>query len=255
MPEQQANRPAPTAAMEAALAVLRSVAASKANVLIVGESGAARRRAAEELHRASPRAGQRLVTVRCIASLPEQLESALFGTVKGAFPGAVADRAGAARQADGGTLFLDEIHDMPLPTQIRLLRLVQSGSFSPVGAARVERVDVRFVSATSRDMAEEVAAGRFREDLYYRLCVVPVELPALEDRPAPPMPGAPATLAEAAAGADIVPLAVMERRLIRRALRHTNGDVPRAAALLEVNPSTIYRKLQAWRAAGIAEDA
>jgi two-component system repressor protein LuxO len=338
------------APMQAVYRTIESVAASKASVFITGESGTGKELAAEAVHRASPRAGRNFVALNCGAIPRDLLESEVFGHVRGAFTGASADREGAAKLADGGTLFLDEIGEMPLDMQVKLLRFVQTGTFSPVGSSRLERVDVRFVCATNRDPMLEVQAGRFREDLYYRLYVVPVELPPLRARgedvlliarhflaqfareegrgfhgfsppaeqalgqygwpgnvrqlqnvvrtivvlhdgdrveldmipravrrpdgaevdraevPPPaaavPAPGAAPAVAAARvvrpvaetaeeALAEIVPLAVMERKLILAALRHTGQDVPRAAALLEINPSTIYRKLQSWRAEGL----
>ncbi len=338
------------APMQAVYRTIESVAASKASVFITGESGTGKELAAEAVHRASPRAGRNFVALNCGAIPRDLLESEVFGHVRGAFTGASADREGAAKLADGGTLFLDEIGEMPLDMQVKLLRFVQTGTFSPVGSSRLERVDVRFVCATNRDPMLEVQAGRFREDLYYRLYVVPVELPPLRGRgedvlliarhflaqfareegrgfhgfsppaeqalgqygwpgnvrqlqnvvrnivvlhdgdrveldmipravrrpdgaegdraeAAPPAAAVPAPgvapavaaarvvrpVAEAAEEemAEIVPLALMERRLILAALRHTGQDVPRAAALLEINPSTIYRKLQSWRAEGL----
>ena len=402
-------------AMTAVYQVIRSVAASKASVFITGESGTGKELAAEAVHKASPRAGREFVALNCGAIPRDLLESEVFGHVKGAFTGATSDRQGAAKLADGGTLFLDEIGEMPLDMQVKLLRFVQTGTYSPVGSSRIERTDVRFVCATNRDPMLEVQAGRFREDLYYRLYVVPIELPPLRERgadviaiaqhflaqfskeekrkfrgfspdaeaallayswpgnvrqlqnvvrnvvvlhregdwveaamlpppvvrfgglpvgpvqavaapslPAAPLPAAlarplpdpivdelpppepewvevaplavaervrvaPAALApvaptplpvapvaapiaappaytppaytplssRAAPTADepeVVPLAVMERRLILAALRRTNSDVPRAAALLEINPSTVYRKLQNWRAEGLRDD-
>ena len=134
------------------------------------------------MHRASPRRGRPFVALNCGAIPRDLLESEVFGHVKGAFTGAVADRAGAAMQADGGTLFLDEITEMPLEMQVKLLRFVQTGTFQPVGSSRTERVDVRFVCATNRDPMVEVQEGRFREDLFYRLYVVPIDLPPLRAR-------------------------------------------------------------------------
>jgi len=346
--------------MQAAYRTIESVAASKASVFITGESGTGKELAAEAVHRASPRAGRNFVALNCGAIPRDLLESEVFGHVRGAFTGASADREGAAKLADGGTLFLDEIGDMPLEMQVKLLRFVQTGTYSPVGSSRVERVDVRFVCATNRDPMLEVQAGRFREDLYYRLYVVPVELPPLrargedvlmiarhfliqfareekrgftgysavaeqalaqyswpgnvrqlqnvvrnivvlhdgdrvehdmipqtvrrgaasfpDERPIAERPIAERPIAERRAvdrpvfdadapqaaprlvrpdaapeeeGTEVVPLAVMERRLILAALRQTGQDVPRAAALLEINPSTVYRKLQNWRAEGL----
>jgi two-component system repressor protein LuxO len=343
--------------------IIQGVARSKASVFITGESGTGKELAAEALHKASQRAGGPFVALNCGAIPRDLLESEVFGHVKGAFTGATSDRAGAARLADGGTLFLDEIGEMPLEMQVKLLRFVQTGAFSPVGASKPGKVDVRFVCATNRDPMLEVQAGRFREDLYYRLYVVPVELPPLRERgedvlligrhfltqfakeenrrfrgfspeaermlmaypwpgnvrqlqnvvrnivvlndaelvapemipppvnrpfaaeprllPASPpampraaVPEAPAAdiasmaepaaaeVAEAvhappevprpiAADIEIMPLAEMERRLVLAALARTEGDIPRAAALLEINPSTVYRKVSAWRKDGL----
>ena len=370
-----------SAPMQAVYRTIEGVAASRASVFITGESGTGKELAAEAVHKASPRAAKPFVALNCGAIPRDLLESEVFGHVKGAFTGATDNRIGAAKQADGGTLFLDEIGEMPLEMQVKLLRFVQTGSFQPVGASRTEKVDVRFVCATNRDPLAEVEAGRFREALYYRLYVVPVELPPLRERdhdsvliarallatlsreegkhfrgfspeaeqailvypwpgnvrqlqnvvrnvvvlhdgqvvepamlppmllraatrpaavpapapaavpvpvvaPAPPPPAPvvapppalalpvappPAPLPEALPPPALVPaytpppppppvyqqppprvepLAVMEKRLILAALEETNQDVARAAALLEINPSTVYRKLQAWKAAG-----
>jgi two-component system repressor protein LuxO len=347
--------------MRAVYDIIQSVARSKASVFITGESGTGKELAAEALHKSSQRAGGHFIALNCGAIPRDLLESEVFGHVKGAFTGATADRPGAASLADGGTLFLDEIGEMPLEMQVKLLRFVQTGTFSPVGSSKVTKVDVRFVCATNRDPMLEVQAGRFREDLYYRLYVVPVELPPLRDRgddvlliarhfltqfsreehrrfrgfspaaeamltaypwpgnvrqlqnvvrnivvlhdadqvgaemipppvnrpyshdprpvavavpeparaetaaaedpPEVPVPAA-AALSEPAgvpvamprpAGPDIeiMPLAEMERRLVLAALARTDGDIPRAAALLEINPSTVYRKVSAWRKDGL----
>jgi two-component system repressor protein LuxO len=357
-----------SAPMQAVYRTIEAVAASKANVFITGESGTGKELAAEAVHKASPRAARPFVALNCGAIPRDLLESEIFGHVKGAFTGATENRAGAAKMADGGTLFLDEIGELPLDMQVKLLRFVQTGVLQPVGASRAEKVDVRIVSATNRDPWAEVEAGRFREDLYYRLYVVPVEMPPLRERgedvlliarhflttfareegkrfrgfareaeaallgypwpgnvrqlqnvvrnivvlhdgerveramlpgmllrggtapravrveqpePAlagaaetppdlpppvavepPPPPGAPepvlATPERVSAIPSITltadsfePLAVIERRYILAALDHTGQDVPRAAALLGINPSTVYRKLTAWRAEGV----
>nr|WP_294550785.1 sigma-54 dependent transcriptional regulator [uncultured Rhodopila sp.] len=347
--------------MRAVYDIIQSVARSKASVFITGESGTGKELAAEALHKSSQRAGGSFIALNCGAIPRDLLESEVFGHVKGAFTGATADRPGAASLADGGTLFLDEIGEMPLEMQVKLLRFVQTGTFSPVGSSKVTKVDVRFVCATNRDPMLEVQAGRFREDLYYRLYVVPVELPPLRDRgddvlliarhfltqfareehrrfrgfspaaeatltaypwpgnvrqlqnvvrnivvlhdadlvgaemipppvnrpyahdprPAPPAVPEPARAAAAAAEdppempvpmaaalaepagvpagmsrpmapeIEIMPLAEMERRLVLAALARTDGDIPRAAALLEINPSTVYRKVSAWRKDGL----
>jgi two-component system repressor protein LuxO len=337
--------------MQAVYRTIENVAQSRASVFITGESGTGKELAAEAIHRASPRAQRRFVALNCGAIPRDLLESEVFGHVKGAFTGAVSDREGAAKLADGGTLFLDEIGEMPLAMQVKLLRFVQTGSFNPVGTAREEHVDVRFVCATNRDPMLEVKAGRFREDLYYRLYVVPLELPPLRDRGEdvlliarhflaqfsreekrsfrefdadaeavlrayrwpgnvrqlqnavrnvvvlndattvtaamlpPPLRAAPPGISlgtgnespDAASSSrvgiqpgtsppagetldapspdspsldlgDIVTLALMEKRLILAALARTDQDVQKAAVLLDISPSTIYRKLAQWKA-------
>ncbi len=262
------------------------------------------------------------------------MESEIFGHVKGAFTGAVADRQGAARAADGGTLFLDEICEMAPDLQTKLLRFIQSGGFQKVGSTKPERVDIRIVCATNRDPLAEVRAGRFREDLYYRLHVVPIHMPPLREREADvleiarhflaayateegkafrsfapeverrllahdwpgnvrqlqnvirnavvlhdgaevtadmlPRPFEAAASAPAAPGPALAipspspfpsvspppalapgpqairPLAEVERRAIEQAIAAFGGNMTKAAAALGVNPSTLYRKKQAW---------
>ncbi|MEI7610997.1 MAG: sigma-54 dependent transcriptional regulator [Rhodospirillaceae bacterium] len=326
------------AEMQAVYHTIESVAASKASVFITGESGTGKELAADAIHRASPRRGRPFIALNCAAIPKDLLESEIFGHVKGAFTGATSDRPGAAMSADGGTLFLDELCEMPLDVQVKLLRFIQTGTVQAVGGSKAEKVDVRFVCATNRDPLAEVEAGRFREDLYYRLHVVPLHLPALRDRDedsvliarhflkeysaeegrsftgfspeveavfraydwpgnvrqlqnvvrnvvvlhdgqlveprmlpeplksraaegfavaAPAATGAPAVAgpaapAPAAASAPTVmtirPLWLVEKELIQLALRHCDDDVPKAATLLEISPSTIYRKLQQWKA-------
>jgi two-component system repressor protein LuxO len=169
-------------AMQAVYRVLETAAQSRATVFITGESGTGKELAAEAVHRLSPRAAGPFVAINCAAIPRDLIESEIFGHVRGAFTGAVADRIGAAQAADGGTLFLDELCEMDLSLQGKLLRFIQSGTFQPVGSTQPRRTDVRFVCATNRDPLEEVRQGRFREDLYYRLHVVPVRLPPLRDR-------------------------------------------------------------------------
>lgn len=159
------------------------IARSNATVLLRGESGTGKEVLANWIQRASPRARKTYVKINC-GALPETLlESELFGHVKGSFTGAHADRDGLFKTADGGTILLDEIGEISTALQVKLLRVLQSGEFNAVGDSRMQRVDVRIVAATNRPLEEMVKAGTFREDLYYRLNVVPIVLPPLRDRP------------------------------------------------------------------------
>jgi len=321
--------------MQSVYRIIESAAPSRATVFITGESGTGKELCAEAVHAQSPRADCAFVALNCAAIPRDLLESEIFGHIKGAFTGALTAREGAASRADGGTLFLDEIGELPLDLQSKLLRFIQSGTFQPVGASREQQVDVRFVCATNRDPLEEVRQGRFREDLYYRLHVIPIQMPALRERghdvlriarallaecceeegksfdgfrpeveallmghvwpgnvrelanvirnvvvlnegpwveadmlPAPfgalregilpgasppqaMMPTLPAghgadSVTERAEDATIVPLWREEKRLIERAIVLCGGNVPRAAARLEISASTIYRKKQQW---------
>ncbi|RJF79317.1 sigma-54-dependent Fis family transcriptional regulator [Azospirillum cavernae] len=313
--------------MQAVYRTIESVAASRANVFITGESGAGKEVAAQAIHRASPRRSQAFIALNCAAIPKDLLESEIFGHVAGSFTGASGDRPGAAMLANGGTLFLDEICEMPFELQSKLLRFVQTGAVVPVGSGQETRVDVRFVAASNRDPLAEVQAGRFREDLYYRLHVIPLALPPLRDRgedvveiarifladyaqeegkslvgfapevearlraydwpgnvrqlqnvvrnivvlqdgpqvtldmlpsqvtgptrqagvaPSPPSQQAGPSVADGA----ILPLWRVEKDMIQRALRLCGDDVPSAALMLEISPSTVYRKLQQWRGSG-----
>ena len=313
-------------AMQSVYRIIDSAAPSRATVFITGESGTGKEVCAEAIHRQSPRRAAPFVALNCGAIPRDLMESEIFGHVKGAFTGAAAERVGAAGQADGGTLFLDEIGEMGMDLQTKLLRFVQTGTFQKVGGTKLESVDVRFICATNRDPLKAVAEGRFREDLYYRLNVIPIHLSPLRDRredvlplarhflsrfaaeegktfsglsseveailvdydwpgnvrqlqnvirnvvvlhPGGPVSAAmlPAPLntlkqassarpAVADAGqaasvehddsASVKPLWLIEKEAIERAIDRCDGNIPRAAALLEVSPSTIYRKRQAW---------
>lgn len=308
--------------MQAVYRTIDAVAASKASVFITGESGTGKELAASAIHKASPRRTRPFIALNCGAIPRDLLESHIFGHLKGAFTGAVNDQIGAGKAADGGTLFLDEIGEMPLELQVKLLRFIQTGEVQQVGSTKTEKVDVRLVSATNRDPLAEVKAGRFREDLYYRLHVVPLELPPLREREddvlllalhflrkfaaeehksfdafAPEtaalfrhydwpgnvrqlenlirtivvlhegamvtpamlpdlvradMPADNAALSASLpvstpSNAVIQPLWQVEKTAILAALDTTGQDVVRAAALLEVSPSTLYRKLQSWK--------
>jgi two-component system response regulator AtoC len=174
---------AESAAMRAALDVVARVAPHRTTVLLTGPSGTGKEVLAREIHRLSPRAEQPFVAVNC-AAIPEMLlESELFGHARGAFTGAVADHMGLFEQAAGGTLFLDEIGDLPQSLQAKLLRVLQDGEIRRVGDRASRRVDVRVIAATGRDLAADVQERRFREDLFYRLNVVAITLPALKERP------------------------------------------------------------------------
>ncbi|MFT5570665.1 MAG: two-component system repressor protein LuxO [Cyclobacteriaceae bacterium] len=305
--------------MQAVYRIIDSVAVSDATAFIVGESGTGKELAAEAIHEKSKRCNNVFHAINCAAIPSELMESELFGHVKGAFTGATSSREGAATIADGGTLFLDEICEMELDLQKKLLRFIQSGEFQKVGSNKIERVNIRFVCATNKDPMTEVREGRFREDLYYRLHVVPLQLPPLRERDDDVLILANTFLSEfakkekksfvtfdpkventllhydwpgnvrelqntiqnivvlnegsevsldmlpmqfrvgsrtetpsksiesQAESMDIEPLWLTEKHAIEMAIDQCDGNVNRAAALLEVAPSTIYRKVQSWK--------
>jgi two-component system repressor protein LuxO len=320
-----------SAPMQTVYKTIDSLAPSDATGFIIGESGTGKELVAEAIHALSDRAGAELVAINCGAIPGELMESELFGHVKGAFTGASSAREGAASVANGGTLFLDEICEMDLELQKKLLRFIQTGTFRKVGSNTLEKVNVRFVCATNRDPLVEVREGRFREDLFYRLHVVPLRLPPLRERDHDilliarhflqlynaqaakgfesfsaaaeeqllryPWPGnvrqlqnvvqqsvvlndgqrieldmLPTDVREGhidrmsgktdSIGEDpaprqgsgdrlamrraIEPLWVVEKRVIEAAIDACDGNINRAAGLLEVAPSTLYRKRQSW---------
>ncbi len=168
--------------MQKVFTVLRQVAPTNATVLVLGESGTGKELVARAVHLNSPRRERHFVAMNCAALSEGLIESELFGHTKGAFTGAVTAKEGRIVYADGGTLFLDEVGDMPLETQAKLLRVLETREVQPVGGNRTQKVDIRLVAATNRDLRAQVAKGRFREDLLYRLAVVTIELPPLRDR-------------------------------------------------------------------------
>ena len=168
--------------MQAIFEVIRRVAPTGVTVLITGESGTGKELVAQAIHSQSRRHAQRLVPVHCGAIPEELLESEMFGHERGAFTGAVTSRTGRFKLADGGTIFLDEVGDMSPKLQVKLLRVLENGQFEPVGSVATQQVDVRIVAATNRNLEEAVGDRQFREDLYYRLRVVPIEMPPLRAR-------------------------------------------------------------------------
>src|SRR3954466_4743797 len=169
-------------AINSIISTIEKVAQADSTILITGESGTGKELVARAIHENSPRANKPLVVVNCGAIPSELLEAELFGHVKGAFTGATQNRQGRFELAHGGTLFLDEVGDLPLHLQVKLLRVLQTRQFESVGSSRTVEVDVRIIAATNRELEEAVSKREFREDLYYRLNVIPCKIPALRER-------------------------------------------------------------------------
>ena len=224
-------------AMRRVVELAERVAPHPTTVLVTGESGTGKEVLARAIHRMSPRSGGPFVAVNC-AAIPEHLlESELFGHVRGAFTGATADRIGLFEEANEGTLLLDEIGDLPPPLQVKLLRVLQDGEIRRVGDTGTRRVDARVIAATARDLEADVRAGRFREDLFYRLNVVRLHVPPLRDRPADVEPLAAVLLRRAAARsgkrAELTPEAMAElrRHPWRGNVRELENAIERAVVL------------------------
>lgn len=311
--------------MQLVYQTIEQVSPSTAPIFISGESGTGKEVCANAIHQCSDRAEGPLIALNCAAIPKDLIESEIFGHKKGAFTGAVEDRDGAATMANGGTLFLDEIAEMDIDLQAKLLRFIQTMSFQRLGDSKIQEVDIRFVCATNKNALQEVEAGNFREDLYYRLNVINIDLPPLRSRDQDVLEIADAFLEQFAAAdkkeftgfdgeaaqamlshnwpgnirelqnmvrravvmqaggeitkdmlpellaqkpssknietptkteavtnqtlmSDIKPLWMIEKEAIEHAIKICNGGIPKAAALLDVSPSTIYRKIQAWEA-------
>lgn len=168
--------------MQDVFKLIQKVAATKGNILITGKSGTGKELVARAIHYHSPRQAKRFVAINCGAIVENLMESELFGHKKGSFTGAVRDKEGLFKVADGGTLFLDEVGEIPLHLQVKLLRAIETGEFIPVGDTIPQKVDVRIIAATNRNLEEEVEKGKFRDDLFYRLNVIEINLPPLSER-------------------------------------------------------------------------
>ncbi|MCB9729262.1 MAG: sigma-54-dependent Fis family transcriptional regulator [Deltaproteobacteria bacterium] len=227
-------------AMDSVVDALRKVARTDATVLLVGESGVGKEVAARALHRWSRRAEGPFVAVNAAALSDTLLESELFGHEKGAFTGATARRQGRLELAEGGTFFLDEVGEMKVELQAKLLRVIQERRFERIGGSRTLTADVRWVAATNRDLQAEIAAGRFREDLYHRLAVFPVRMPPLRERPRDVLPLADRLLGEVAAEVgrpglvlDPAARAALERHRWPGNVRELRNALERAAILAD----------------------
>jgi sigma-54 specific flagellar transcriptional regulator A len=212
--------------------LIRQVAGFDTNVLITGESGTGKELVARAIHAASERADRPFVAINCGAIPAELLESELFGHERGAFTGAIAARKGRFELADGGTLFLDELGDMPLPMQVKLLRVIQERSFERVGGTQTLRCDVRIVAATHRDLELRIDEGSFREDLYYRVAVFPIELPPLRER-SEDLPALIAALCARTRTHDGTPLVIEDAACDALARYAWPGNVRELANLVE----------------------
>jgi sigma-54 specific flagellar transcriptional regulator A len=212
--------------------LIRQVAGFDSNVLILGESGTGKEVVARAIHECSPRAHRPFIAINCGAIPAELLESELFGHEKGAFTGALAMRRGRFELAEGGSVFLDEIGDMQVSMQVKLLRVLQERMFERVGSCAPQRCDVRIIAATHRNLEDCIARGSFREDLYYRLNVVPVEMPALRDRPGD-LPDLIAALTERVQAAHRQPLRLLPETVVALQRYRWPGNVRELANLLE----------------------
>jgi two-component system, NtrC family, response regulator AtoC len=206
--------------MQRVFQIVGVAAQSKLSVLLLGETGVGKEVLAARLHAQSPRADKPFLKVNCAALVEALLEAELFGHERGAFTGAVQSKVGLLEATDGGTLFLDEVGELPLPTQAKLLRVLESGEVTRVGGLKPRTVDVRFVSATNRHLREQVAAGRFREDLFFRLDGISIEIPPLRERPSEIVALASSLLEraafEAGRGAPTISAAAAEALLVHR---------------------------------------
>jgi DNA-binding NtrC family response regulator len=243
-------------AFQRMLALVARVAPSQASVLLLGESGTGKELVARAVHEASSRAARPLVAVDC-SSLPENLfESELFGHERGAFTGATSAKGGLVEAASGGTLFLDEVGDIPLVMQVKLLRLLESGTYRRVGSTELRHADLRVVSATHRDLDRMVEEGRFREDLYYRLCTFPIRLPALRERCEDIALLAEALLARVAPRRSLAltpeALALLQAQAYRGNVRELRNLLERAALLCDgaaIELNHVQQALQSGRRA------